>query len=76
MNNLPLYKEKKILDNEKLMTERIIAGQQEVIAKQLLGDMGKDINDVLSGKVKVKLSLKEKIKYTFRFWVNKFFRTF
>ena len=42
----------------------------------LRGSMGKDIDDVLSGKVKVKLSFFEKMKYKINFWLDKIFNTF
>ena len=35
--------------------------------------MGKDIDDVLKGKVKIKLSWKEKMKYKIKYYINKLF---
>lgn len=41
-------------------------------ANMLRNELGKDITDVVSGKVKVKLSFKEKLKYR----IKRFFQTF
>lgn len=69
-------REKRALDNDKLMTKRLLQGVQNNIAQELLGDMGKDIDNVLSGKVKVKLSWRERMAYKIKFWLNKLFKTF
>lgn len=58
------------LDRDKYKTE--LTNEQYRIANLLKNEMGKDIQDVLSGKVKVKLSFKERIKYFF----DKIFNTF
>ena len=42
----------------------------------LLGSMGKDIEDVLSGKVKVKLTWKEKMKYKIRGFIDTILKIF
>lgn len=76
MNNIAANREKRALDNDRLMSRRAINFQQRRIAEELLGDMGKDMDDVLSGKVKVKLPLLMRIKYKINFWLNKFFKTF
>lgn len=76
MSNIAANREKRALDNDRLMSRRAINFQQRRIAEELLGDMGKDMNDVLSGKVKVKLPLLMRIKYKINFWLNKFFKTF
>lgn len=46
--------------------------QKTMFAEMLKGDLGKDITDVTSGKVKVKLSFKQKFKY----WFERFFKLF
>ena len=46
--------------------------RKQQYAEMLRGSLGKDILDVTSGKVKVKLTTKEKIKY----WFKKFFEIF
>ena len=76
MSNIAANREKRALDNDRLMSRRAINFQQRRIAEELLGDMGKDMDDVLSGKVKVKLPLLTRIKYKINFWLNKFFKTF
>lgn len=64
------------LNSERNLSNKIIQGTQYNIANELLGEMGKDIDDVLSGKKKVKLSLMEKIKYSLRYYINKLFKLF
>lgn len=76
MSNIAANREKKALDNDRLMSRRALNFQQRRIAEELLGDMGKDMDDVLSGKVKVKLPLLMRIKYKINFWLNNFFKTF
>lgn len=76
MSNIAANREKRALDNDRLMSRRALNFQQRRIAEELLGDMGKDMDDVLSGKVKVKLPLLMRIKYKINFWLNKFFKTF
>ena len=58
------------------MSRRALNFQQRRIAEELLGDMGKDMDDVLSGKVKVKLPLLMRIKYKINFWIDKLFKIF
>ena len=55
--------------------EQLIFSKGE-LQKSLLGDMGKDMDDVLSGKVKVKLPLLMRIKYKINFWIDKLFKIF
>ena len=76
MNNIAANREKRALDNDRLMSRRAINFQQRRIAEELLGDMGKDMDDVLSGKVKVKLPLLMRIKYKINFWIDKLFKIF
>jgi len=76
MSNIAANREKRALDNDRLMSRRAINFQQRRIAEELLGDMGKDMDDVLSGKVKVKLPLLMRIKYKINFWIDKLFKIF
>lgn len=76
MSNIAANREKRALDNDRLMSRRAINFQQRRIAEELLGDMGKDMDDVLSGKVKVKLPLLMRIKYKINFWIDKLFKLF
>ena len=71
-----LNREIKNLENDKRMSVLAIKNEQEKMARMLRGSMGKDIDDVLSGKVKVKLSFFEKMKYKINFWLDKIFNTF
>lgn len=71
-----LNREVRNLENDKKMSILAIKNEQEKMARMLRGSMGKDIDDVLSGKVKVKLSFFEKMKYKVRFWIDKIFNTF
>lgn len=71
-----LSREVKNLENDKRMSILAIKNEQEKMARMLRGSMGKDIDDVLSGKVKVKLSFFEKMKYKVNFWLDKIFNIF
>ena len=51
------------LISEHRMGQAAIKGHQNNISQMLNGSMGKDIDDVLSGKKQVKLTWKEKMKY-------------
>jgi hypothetical protein len=53
------------------MTERAVNFEKNRWAELLKGEVGQDMKDVLSGKKKVKLSFKEKLYYTSRFYTNK-----
>ena len=53
------------------MGEAAIKGHQNALSALLNGTMGKDMNDVLSGKKTVKLTLKQK----FRYKIYNFFKT-
>ena len=67
-----LQREIRGLKNDKLMSERAVNYEKNKWANLLSGEMGKDINDVLSGKVKVKLSWKERYKYKIKRLINSF----
>ena len=66
-----LNREARGLKSDKIMTERAVNFEKNRWAELLKGEVGQDMKDVLSGKKKVKLSLKEKLYYTFRFYKNK-----
>lgn len=76
MSDMALVREKRALDNDRLMTRRALNIQQNQIAMDLQNGMGQDMMDVLSGKIKVKLSFKERIKYKIKFFLKKIFKTF
>lgn len=59
------------LNNDKKITELAVKSQQIKWAELLKGNVGKDINDVLSGKVKVKLTFGEIISQKLRNYKKK-----
>lgn len=73
---IAVRKELRNLENDKKMTQLAIKNEQNKIAEKLKGSMGNDMEDVLSGKTKVKLSFFERLKYKINFWLDKFFRMF
>ena len=75
MSNIVANREKQALENDRLMSERALSFQKTKIANELLGDMGKDMTDVLSGKVKVKMPFSSKVKYKVNYWINKLFNS-
>lgn len=64
------------LENEKKSLEMALDNRRNEIANVLMSDMGKDIDDVLSGRKQVKLSFFERMKYSFKFYIDKFFKIF
>lgn len=60
------------LKNDKLMTERAIETEKAKWAEMLKGSIGQDMDDVLSGKKKVKLSFKERFRNRWRKFLNIF----
>lgn len=74
--NFNLEDELDKMNKEKKSLEASLELRKQEIAEILLSDMGKDIDDVLSGKKVVKLSFFERMKYSFRFYIDKFFNMF
>ena len=62
--------------NDKIMTERAVDFEKNRWADLLKGEMGKDIDDVLSGKKKVKLTFNEVLNYKLKFYKNKIKKMF
>lgn len=60
------------LESEKRMDALALKGIQYNIAEQLKGSMGKDMNDVLSGKKSIKLTFWTKLKYKIDNFLNFF----
>jgi len=75
-SNRELIRETKLLNNEILMTERAVESEKKRWEALLKGSVGQDMKDVLSGKKKVKLSFKEKIKYKKTYYKNKIKKLF
>lgn len=72
MSDICVNRELTTLKSEQRINEMALKGHQTMIANMLNGSMGKDINDVLSGKKKVKLSIWMKIKYKFLYYIKMF----
>lgn len=69
-------RELRALKNDMLMMEKAVQYQQNAWKEKLKGGVGEDIDDVLSGRVKVKLTWKEKLRYKWRYLKAKFRRLF
>ena len=64
------------LKNDKIMTSRAVEFEKNRWAEKLKGSVGKDIDDVLSGKKKVKLTFNEVINYKLKYYKNKVLKMF
>lgn len=73
MSNWEINKELKEIDKEREVFNQELSNKRQHMANMLLNDMGKDIDDVLNGRVKVELSRKEKFKYKIKYYINKLF---
>lgn len=72
MSNFELNRELKGLNSDRELYKNELKNYQNKYAYFLRNELGEDIDNVLNGNVKVKLSFKEKIK---RF-IDKVFNTF
>lgn len=73
MSNWELNRELKEIDKEREIFTQELTNKRQHMANMLLTDMGKDMDDVLNGKVKVKFSWMEKMKYKIKHYINKLF---
>ena len=73
MSNWELNRELKEIDKEREIFTQELTNKRQQMANLLLNDMGKDMDDVLKGKVKVKLSWRERMKYKIKYYINKLF---
>jgi hypothetical protein len=73
MSSWEINRELKEIDKEREVFHQELSNKRKHMANMLLNDMGKDIDDVLNGRVKVELSRKEKIKYKIKYYINKLF---
>lgn len=73
MSNWELNRELKEMNKEHDLFMQELSNQRQYMAKMLLNDMGKDMNDVLNGKTKVKMSFWLKLKYKVNYYINKLF---
>ena len=69
-------RELRALKNDMLMTEKAVQYQQNAWKEKLKGGVGEDSDDVLSGRVKVKLTWKEKLGYKLRYLKAKLMKLF
>ena len=76
MSEFELNRELRELKKENDSYEAELSRQRQLMAQSLKEEMGRDMMDVLSGKVQVKLSLWERIKYKIRFYLDKLFEIF
>lgn len=72
MSNFELNRELKGLQSDRKQYKDELKNKREKMAYFLRNELGEDIDNVLNGKVKVKLTFKEKLK---RF-IDKIFNTF
>jgi hypothetical protein len=72
MSNVEFERELISYESEKRMDSLALKGHQWNIANQLNGSMGKDMNDILTGKKKVEFTFWTKMKYA----INNFLKMF
>ena len=72
MSNFQLNRELNGLQSDRESYKKDLKNQQEKYAYFLRNELGEDIDNVLNGKVKVKLSFKEKLKYFIDIIFNSF----
>jgi hypothetical protein len=76
MNDIGLSRELKGYEGDKKMTKMAISVTQNQMKEQLLGDMGKDIKDVLDGKRFVTVSKYKRKKFQILSWFRRLLRKF
>ena len=54
-----------LLKSDRNISKKILESERNLYAERLKGKWGEDIDMVLSGKKKVKLTFKEKVRYFF-----------
>ncbi len=60
--NSEIKREIEALKEDIKRNDNVLEIERERIAEQLKGSMGKDIRDVMNGKIVVKLSFKERLR--------------
>lgn len=76
MSDFELNRELREFNKEQGLYELELSNYRNKIADELRNEMGRDMKDVLEGKVKIKLSFFQKVKYTIQYWLNILFKTF
>ena len=74
--NFEINRELRELNNERAVNEHYFEKVKEKSAYMLKNDMGKDIDSVLSGQVKVKLSFFDKLKHRIKCFLDNIFNIF
>lgn len=75
MSNWEINKELSELNKDKKIFKEELEKHKNQMAHLLLNEMGKDIDNVINGMVKVKLTWREKLKYKIKYYVDKMFNT-
>ena len=76
MSEFELNRELSGLKSDRIIYENELKNEREKMAYFLRNELGEDIDNVLNGKVKVKLSFKEKFKFKLKHFIDKIFNTF
>lgn len=63
MNDWELNRELSEFKRQNMIHEKELSNKRNEMSNLLLNEMGRDMDDVLNGKIKIKLSFFEKIKY-------------
>jgi len=64
--------ELELLKSDRNISKKMLESTRNMYAERLRGELGNDIDDVLSGRKKVKLSLRERTRY----FIDKILRMF
>lgn len=75
MSNWEINKELSELNKDKKIFKEELEKHKNQMAHLLLNEMGKDIDNVINGNVKIKLTWGEKLKYKIKYYVDKIFNT-
>ena len=75
MSNWELNKELAEFQNDKKKFKAEIEKYQENYANILKNEIGKEINDVLSGKKVIKMKFTTKLKYKIKYFFERLFNT-
>lgn len=65
-----IERELKMLENDKKSGSAALKSEQYRMSRLLLGEMGKDMDEVLSGRKKVRVTWMEKFRYKTKRFLN------
>lgn len=71
-----LEREINLLESDRNASDKAIRSRMDSYSKMFQGEMGKDIDEVLSGRRRVKMAFREKMKYKIRYIIDTIFRIF